>query len=402
MKPKIAVIGGGTAGLSFSSFIDTSKFEVTLFEQKNRLGSKLLVAGKGGFNLTHSEPLPLLIERYRPSSFLNEALLSFSNSDFRSFLKKVNIETFVGSSGRIFPVQSIKPIEVLNAIQKQILQNNVKLSTNSEWIDLKNEDNSITLQLKIDSRVCSQKFDYVVFAMGGKSWSITGSDGNWLQNIEQQLVKTTPFKSSNSAMKVSWPQSILESISGKPLKNISVSANNETVKGEIIITDFGLEGTPIYTLNNFIRNNDNQKVKSNISIDFKPGVSIHSLLKKIDSPIIKTWTNHIETKLKLSKTQMILLKQFTSKKEFLSPSFIVDKIKNFNIDIRGLAPVDEAISTVGGINIETLSQNFELKSVPNVFTIGEMIDWDAPTGGYLIQGCMSMGHYLAQYFNREV
>ncbi|MFK8036891.1 MAG: TIGR03862 family flavoprotein [Crocinitomicaceae bacterium] len=400
MKPRIAVIGGGTAGLSFSCFIDTSKYEVSLFEKKNRLGSKLLVAGKGGFNLTHSESISKLINRYSPNNVLEKALNNFTNTDFTLFLKKINISTYVGSSKRIFPIKSIKPVEVVSAIETEILKNNANVNLNSKWIGLKKRNNKSILTFETNNHQYDEEFDYVIFALGGKSWAVTGSDGSWINNFKELKVDTHTFESSNSAMQVSWPLSILKLISGKPLKNLSVTINKTTIKGELMITNFGLEGTPIYTLNKEFRENDNQGIKTELFIDFKPNSSLKSLINKIDQPILKSWTKHLENNLKLSKTQMTLLKEFTSKDEFLSVDLITKKIKNFRIEILGLAPIEEAISSIGGISTEAVDENFELKQLTNVFVLGEMLDWDAPTGGYLIQACMSMGYHLAQHLNR--
>ncbi|MFK8046203.1 MAG: NAD(P)/FAD-dependent oxidoreductase [Crocinitomicaceae bacterium] len=399
MKPKIAIIGGGCSGLSLACTINTTKFDVCLLEKKNRLGSKLLVAGKGGFNLTHSEPLSNLKERYFPTSLLNPSLSYFSNTDFINFLADIGIDTYTGSSRRIFPVQAIKPIEVVNAIEHKIIKNKVKIRTNIELTAFEKLADSLKLYLKIGEVISEEEFDIVVFSLGGRSWSVTGSDGKWLKMFERHNIKVSPFQPSNCAIKVNWPNSLIDKISGSPLKNISVSLGEQTLLGEVMLTDFGMEGTPIYTVSNRFEKFDNENTVQFVNLDFKPSSSKNTLLQKLERKRTSTWTNHLKKQLNLTKTQIELIRWKTSKAEFQSAEFIASLIKSFPIEISGLAPIDEAISTVGGINLSEISNHFELKKFKNMFVLGEMLNWDAPTGGYLIQGCMSMGQFTANYLN---
>ena len=400
MKPRIAIIGGGAAGLSFATQIDTKKYDVLLFEKKNRLGSKLLVAGKGGFNLTHSENLDILRTRYQPASLLDNPLSHFNNTDLMNYFSKMGIQTFIGSSKRIFPQKPIKPIEVLNAIELEIAKNKVITHTNAEWISLSKKENTIHLEFNLNGKLSHFTVDYVVFALGGASWSVTGSTGDWLEKFNALGISTGGFQPSNCAVEVNWKSDFIQKYAGFPLKNIGASINNQSFLGEIMITDFGLEGTPIYALSREFRTSINQKVKPLIFIDFKPTVNAEKLKTNLKVTQVGTWTQHIEKQLKLSKVQMALLKNYTTKAEFQNIDRIIELIKHFPLQIEKMASIEEAISTVGGVLTNEVNKQFEFNHCKNVFAIGEMLDWDAPTGGYLIQGCMSMGQYVANYFNQ--
>ncbi len=396
MKPKIAIIGGGASGLFFASEIDTNRFEVSLFEKNNQPGRKLLVAGKGGFNLSHSEPINQLKTRYTPDNFLSTVLLKYDNVELQNWFKQNGIPTFIGSSKRIFPEKQYKPIQVVNTILKVIETNGVHIYTNHEWIGF---DHSNELVFKHEGKTLTKSFDYIVYAMGGASWKVTGSDGNWTNHFKS--TKLNPFKPSNCAYLVEWPDHFIAHTEGKPLKNISLTCNGITRTGELMITEFGLEGSPIYGLSPQIRNQLNQKGSAIVYIDLKPEFDLDKIIKRLSETNQSNQTKLLQNRLKLSKEKIRLLKAFTDLDTFKSPEKLAGAIKRLPVPITGTAPLDEAISTVGGIALNEISPDFEIKKIPGHFAIGEMLDWDAPTGGYLIQACFSMGLYLANYFNRK-
>ena len=394
MKPRIAIIGGGAAGLFFAAHIDTDLYDVSLYEQNNQLGRKLLVAGKGGFNLSHSEPIDQLISRYTPDSFLKKALLEFDNETLRAWFKSNQIPTFIGSSRRIFPLKGFKPIEVLNMIIKSIEKNNVKIHTNHKWLG---NANSHILRFDFNGKKFDQDFDYVVYALGGASWKVTGSNGEWLKHFKSS--ETIPFAPSNCSYKVNWPDALIAHSEGKPLKNINITCSGETKTGELMVTRFGLEGSSIYALSPKIRQAITAHGQAMVYIDLKPEFSQSKINERLKQPYKKSWTNHIQSVLNLSKEKMKLLKSFTTFDDFNAPERLARFIKSLPIRLIGMAPIDEAISTVGGISLEAVNTKFELIDQPQHYAIGEMLDWDAPTGGYLIQGCFSMGLSLASHFN---
>ena len=394
MKKRIAIIGGGPSSFLLAAFLDTEKFEVTLYEKNKTAGRKFLVAGKGGFNLTHSEPIEQLIERYTPPAFLEKALTNFSNTDFRDWLEQIGIPTYIGSSKRVYPKEGIKPIEVLNTILKHLKTKGVIFKyehTFSGWDDANNpifNDKAI-------------QTDYTVFSLGGASWKVTGSEGNWIGTFAEKGIKTKPFQASNCGYQIDWDPQFIKQHEGTPLKNISISCDNSTQKGEAVITTFGLEGNAIYGLSPQIRAQINTKNRATVYIDFKPSLTVEIILSKIKLSKHKNTTQILKKGIKLSTAQIDLLKTYLSKDAYLNTASLAENIKRFPVEVVKTATIDEAISTVGGVDLTATTENFELKKIPNQFCIGEMLDWDAPTGGYLLQGCVSIGVYVGKYLNEH-
>lgn len=394
MKKKLSIVGGGTAGMFAAAFLDPEKFEVTIYEKKNSLGRKFLVAGDGGFNLTHAEELSLFKSRYTPPHFLDSALSQFSNVHLRKWLSQIGIETFVGSSKRVFPTQGIKPIEVLKAIEIFLKKREVEFKYNQSFTAWDDSNNLIFNSADL------VESDFVIFAMGGASWKVTGSDGSWLTQFADKKVETHDFRSSNCAYKVEWPKEFLQKHEGQPLKNIAISLKSKTQKGECVITQFGLEGNAIYGLSPQIQNELSTNNEAIISLDMKPTVHEETLVKKLRDSSSKI-TKRLKEDLKLGRVLIDLIKTTLTKEEFMDIPSLVQYIKNFPLKIVDAAPIEEAISTSGGISLNAIDENYELKKIPKQFIIGEMLDWDAPTGGYLIQACASMGVSLANYLNNK-
>jgi uncharacterized flavoprotein (TIGR03862 family) len=394
MKKQITIIGGGPSAFLLAAFLDPEKFKITIYEKNKTAGRKFLVAGKGGFNLTHSEPIDQLIKRYTPNDFLEAALNNFTNIDFRDWLDQIGIPTYVGSSKRVFPQAGIKPIEVLNAILTFIKEKGVIIKyehTFSNWDDTSNPIiNNKTIQT-----------DYTVFSLGGGSWKVTGSDGNWRNTFAEKGIKTKSFQASNCGYQIDWKPTFIQKHEGTPLKNIAVSCNNFIQKGEAVITTFGLEGNSIYGLSPHIREQLHTDKRASVFIDFKPSLTLEKLHAKIKSSPYRNTTEVLKKDLKLSTPQIDLLKTYLSKESYLNTESLSKSIKKFPLEIMNTVSIDESISTVGGIDLHAITENFELKNFPNQFCIGEMLDWDAPTGGYLLQACASIGVRLAKHLNEN-
>jgi hypothetical protein len=395
MKKEIAIIGGGPSALLLAAFLNPEKFKITLYEKNKTVGRKFLVAGKGGFNLTHSEPIEQFIQRYTPSIFLKNSLRSFTNTDFRDWLEKIGIPTYIGSSKRVYPQEGIKPIEVLNTMLKQLKEKGVVIKCNHTFSGWDKHHNPILNDKVIQA-------DSTIFSLGGSSWKKTGSDGSWLHTFSKRGIKTIPFQASNCAFQIDWEAGFIQKHAGTPLKNIAISCLQKIQKGEAVITNFGLEGNAIYGLSPEIRKQLHQDKKAIIFIDLKPSLSLEKLHAKIASPNYKNTTQILKKELKLTTAQIDLLKTHLSIETYLDLNLLAKNIKNFPLKINKTATIDEAISTVGGIDLKSLSENFELKNLPNQYCVGEMLDWDAPTGGYLLQGCASMGVYLANHLNKHL
>ena len=395
MKKSVAIIGGGPAGLMLAAQLNEIKFDVTIYERNATLGRKFLVAGEGGLNITHSEETHQFISRYTPASFFEKIISDFTNTDLRTWLKSIGIDTYIGSSKRVFPAKGIKPAGVLNAILNILDKKNVIVKENHIWKGWEKEN----LLFENNDQTISVKTDITVFALGGASRKVTGSDGGWINYFSQKGIEIIPFQPSNCAYRVQWEKEFIEMAEGKPLKNVSISCGDKNQKGEVVITKFGLEGGAVYALSPQIREQLNENKKAEISIDLKSQFSQEQIREKISERGNRSITKVLADRLGFGKLQIELLKSLLTKEEFTNAGLLAKNIKNLPVIITGTAPIDQAISTVGGIALTEIDSDFQLKKMPHNYVIGEMLDWDAPTGGYLLQGCFSMGHRLGKQLN---
>lgn len=402
MKKTIAIIGGGASALVLSAMLDEKIYDVTIYERNAALGRKFLVAGDGGFNLTHSEDIENLISRYSfdnfDTHFLEHSLRHFTNIDTRAWFKNIGIETYIGTSKRIFPIRGIKPIQVLNAILNVLKNKNVHIKTKHIWQGFNAQNDLFFLQN--DTKILV-KSDFTVFSLGGASWSKTGSDGHWASFFEEKGIKIIPFQASNCAYKIDWQGDFLKHAEGQFLKNIALSCGEISKKGEVVVTQFGLEGGAIYALSPAIRAQLKAYKTATVYMDLKPVLSFLDIKQKLSSKGNKSITSLLKEQLHLSETAISLLKNQLTKAEFTDVDILISKIKKLPLSIKGISPIEEAISTVGGISLDELDADFQLKKLSNHYAIGEMLDWDAPTGGYLLQACFSMGSYLANHLNQK-
>lgn len=388
-RKQIIVVGGGPAALMAADVL-SAEHHVRIFEQGKNIGQKFLLAGKGGFNLTNSAHDAELTVKYSPAGFMNNALHDFDSANLRNWLSEMNIPTFIGSSGRVFPEKHIRPIDVLNQIKKKLQNNGVVFHLHHEFVGFDNDKHVV---FKNGEEEIVLHADYIIFALGGASWPITGSNGSWRAIFDAMGVKTNAFQASNCGVNIRWPESIVKNHAGKPLKNIKLSVQNHEILGEALITDYGMEGNALYPLIPAIRDMLIANLAPAIHIDFKPMNTIDQLIQKPNGKEIKT--KDYSKVFNLGTAQLALLKAFSTRESFISIDGFVSNIKKLIIPIQSLRPVEEAISTVGGIPVQELNNDFSLKKYPWIYTIGEMVDWDAPTGGFLLQGCFSMGNYAA-------
>ena len=396
-KIHIAIIGGGPASLMLACSLDKSKFNISLYEKNSALGRKFLVAGKGGFNLTHSEELDAFSNRYFPKEFIAPFLKQFTNTDLRKWLASIGIETYVGTSKRVFPKKGIKPIDVLQAIEKQVLQNQVSIHYNHAWQGWNQDE--LVFEHKLTT--INIKSDITVFALGGGSWKVTGSDGQWLHYFTEQQITTLPFVPSNCAYKIHWDASFINLIEGQALKNCEFTCGNLSKKGEAVLTQFGIEGSGIYALSKPIREQLLSEKKATISIDFKPDLTELEIKNRLQNHERLSIKEILEKKLNITTAQIQLLKFATTKEQYHSPDYLSKLIKSYPLLLTDFATIDDAISTVGGISLTEVNEHLELNKRPHHYCMGEMLDWDAPTGGYLLQACFSMGYSLARHLNEH-
>lgn len=378
----IVIIGAGPSGLMAAQKLAEKGYTVHIYEQNKNAARKFLVAGHGGFNLTHHEPIEDFIQRY-DQRLLDPIIRSFDNEDTIKWLQEIGVETYVGSSGKIFPTPGIKPITVLQLWIKKLESLGVRISYEYTFTNFAKEELTLTHKSKNQNIT----FSKLILSLGGGSWKKTGSNAKWIPILESKEIETTPLQAANSGYETTVNYSILE---GCVLKNIEVRFENIRKKGEFVFTSYGVEGSPIYYLNRFTRN---KKLPLTIHIDLKINQSIDSIKDKIKDK--KNISKALKENLNITGTALKLL-QMLPKNIFTNPELLSEAIKNYPIEVKSLRPIDEVISTSGGISFNELDSSLALKKYPNIYCIGEMLDWEAPTGGYLLQACFSMGAWVAQ------
>lgn len=387
-RKHIAIIGGGPAGL-MAAYVLAPVHDVHLYEHGKTVGRKFLVAGQGGFNLTNSAEGPALLAKYTPPGFLDEALSAFGPGSLRAWLQELGIPTYVGTSGRVFPEKGIKPIEVLNALRARLIERGVQFHVEHAFVGFDAQANTI---MEHNGSRTALSADATLFALGGASWPVTGSTGGWPALFAPLGLDVVPFEASNCGISIAWPETFARDHAGKPLKNVRIKAGSLTSFGEATITEHGLEGNAIYPVVPALREAIAGEGPATLHLDLKPNNTKEQLLQKIAGKGPKNFA----AALNLDRATLALFKAFTPKERFVSPLAVAHDLKHLALPVTGLRPIEEAISTVGGIRPQDLAPDFSLKRWPNIFAVGEMVDWDAPTGGFLLQGCFAMGHYAAQ------
>jgi uncharacterized flavoprotein (TIGR03862 family) len=376
---KTIIIGAGPASLMAATQAIKKGDEVLVFEKMKTAGRKFLVAGDGGFNLSHIGDFDEFVSYYSHSQ-MADIIRQFTNNDLVQFLKELGIETYVGSSGKIFPNKEIKPAMVLNTWLTYLKNQGVQFFYNFVLEDFDNEK----VIIRSISGQETYTFDRLILGLGAASWPKTGSDAAWAPLFQSKKIEVIQFVPSNAGINVNLPKEFLHQFQGTVFKNVVVSHHGICRKGEVVLTEYGLEGAPIYYLNPSIR----KKMQIPIYIDFKQTHSEDEILTiLINSRNVSDGLK----KLKLPTAFVFWCKQFLSKQEYNKLSLISNLIKQFPIYSNSFRPLEEAISCAGGVSWDELNEKLQLKKFPAVSVVGEMVDWEAPTGGYLLQGAFSMG-----------
>jgi uncharacterized flavoprotein (TIGR03862 family) len=372
------IVGAGPAGLRAAEVIAQKGIHTSIFDQKASPGRKFLVAGRGGLNITHSEPLEEFAERYDRPDRWSTLLKRFSPADLRRWFKTLGVETFVGTSGRVFP-RNIRTPMILELWLERLDALGVDFQVGRRFHQmLGNGPYDLVFQRGKKYQLVTA--DAVVFALGGASWPQTGSDALWVEEFRRLGVPVNEFVAANVGWERSWSEVFLAVADGKPLKNLMVTCADKVVKGELMITKYGLEGGALYQLTRELRDSPE------IEIDFKPASSSAELKQRlrdgisIKEQVVRTW--------RLSPATAALIE------EIAHPETLSDWIsatKRCRIVLERPRPISEAISSAGGVSWDQLTDDLMLRSVPGVYCAGEMIDWEAPTGGYLMQGCFVTG-----------
>jgi len=390
LQQKVVIIGAGPGGI-FSAFLLLKQgHSVDLYDQSSGVGKKFLVAGKGGLNLTHSENIEIFASRYGKDKNLFVKLLQhFSPEDLVNWCNEIGVETFIGTSGRVFP-KNITAREILIKLMN-ILNANECFNLYLEHRLLKiNNDKTLLIESIVDKRIKTIHSENIILSLGGASWKKTGSDGKWEKHFEGLGIKVHPFTPMNCGFERTWSEYFIKKIDRHPLKNIKIMFDKRNEIGEVMLTPFGIEGSGVYAVSNLIRDEIYSQGSAHLYLDLRPSIKIDELIKKIRNKDKKiTLSNHLRKSINIDKKIFILLKEILNDYSLNCPERLAMSIKKLDIELFSPRPIDEAISTSGGVCFSELNDALELKKMPGMYIIGEMLDFEAPTGGYLLQGCFT-------------
>ncbi len=387
----VAVIGGGPAGLRAAEVAAEAGCAVTVFDRKPSPGRKFLLAGVGGLNLTHSEPLETFVSRYRGGGDRWPSLLAdFGPEALRAWAADLGVPTFVGTSGRVFP-EAKKAAPLLRAWIARLKKEGVAFRFRHAWRGWEGTEGGLHLLFDHEGRAVSYPCHSAVLALGGASYPETGSDGSWVPLLEARDIAVAPWRAANCGYAVAggWPEAVLAAAEGKPLKNIALTAGERRIEGEALVTRYGIEGSAVYALGAAIRESDPRVVR----IDFKPSLSAEELLRRWGTPPRSSaaFLAAAAPRWRLGPAAVALLEWGERENPSPTPRALAERVKDFPLPLGEARPLAEAISSAGGVAWRELDDSLMLRAAPGLFVAGEMIDWEAPTGGYLLQGCFATG-----------
>jgi uncharacterized flavoprotein (TIGR03862 family) len=399
----VAIIGGGPAGLMAAEEIASAGHLVSVYDAMPSVGRKFLLAGVGGMNITHAEPAEDFRARYTASSQFINTLKQFDSVALRNWVHGLGIETFVGTSGRVFP-KDMKAAPLLRAWLHRLRGLGVTFYPRHRWLGWgenvggKNTTELIFSTLENGNTITKTiTADAVVLALGGASWQRLGSDGAWVPLLRERNITVNELVPSNCGFDVAWSEMLRSQHAGAPLHGIGLSCTDlqgmsRSVLSEAIISAYGIEGTGIYALSKYLREQLEQNGSALLNIDLLPDLPLDKIVQRLNKPREKnSLSNFLRKQLHLSPAKLALLRELTTKQTFENTDLLAMSIKKLSVTLTATRPIDEAISSAGGVSAKDLDAAFMLKKIPGVFCAGEMLDWDAPTGGYLLTGCFASG-----------
>jgi uncharacterized flavoprotein (TIGR03862 family) len=389
----LLIVGAGPAGLYAADRLSAEGYSVLVVERMPSPARKFLMAGRGGLNLTHSEDLDDFKHRYREAEdFLAPMIDEFSPADLQQWCHDLGEDTFIGTSGRVFP-KKMKASPLLRALLRRLEQHKVSLQTRWTWTGITSDGTSRFINET--GAVHEIRAKTTLLALGGASWPRLGSDAAWVPVLEKHGIEIRPFKPANCGFRVSWSHHLSDRFAGTPLKRIRLSLGEKTVSGEALLSKQGIEGGAVYALSAEIRDALERSGKAELRADLKPQMPLEKLVERLSAGRAKqSLSNFLRKAAGLSAAEIALLRENGQFPD--TPEALARLIKSAPIAVNTPYDIGRAISSAGGIALDEVDEHLMLKKLPGVFAAGEMLDWEAPTGGYLLQACFSMSDRAAR------
>jgi uncharacterized flavoprotein (TIGR03862 family) len=392
--PRAVVIGGGPAGLMAAEALADSGVGVELFDAMPSVGRKFLLAGKGGLNLTHSEPMPAFVQRYGARAPQVATWLdALSPQALREWAAALGIATFVGSSGRVFP-QDLKAAPLLRAWLHRLRERGVVFHMRHRWLGWTADGALRFTSPQGERRIQAAA---IVLALGGASWQRLGSDGAWVPWLKEQGVEVAPLRPSNCGFEIAWSEHLRQRFAGAPIKPVALRFEGFERQGEFVLSDYGIEGSLVYAASASLRDAIERDGQATLTLDLLPAFDAERVAREVAHPRgSRSLSSHLKSRLGLAGAKMALLHEVLPREALADPKRLAAAIKALPLTVTAPRPIDEAISSAGGVRLEALDTQLMLAARPGVFCAGEMLDWEAPTGGYLLQAALASGRMAGQ------
>lgn len=387
-KKQIAIIGAGPAGLAAAQALSGLGHDITIYEAMPTPARKFLWAGKSGLNITHAEQFETFQTRFGAANArLSTALEQFTPDHIRAWATQLGVETFIGSSGRVFP-KAMKASPLLRAWLAELEAAGVQLKTRHKWCGFDGDQ----LMFETQDGTINIKPDAVILALGGASYQRLGSTAEWEKHLTKNNVTIAPLQPANCGFDVQWSEFLVEKFAGAPVKTVEITLGDKKTKGEFVISKSGVEGSLIYAFSAQLRDQLETNNQATLQLDLVPGKTAEQIADALARQNPKhSLSNRLRKGAKLTGVKAALVRELYPEANKATPEELGQRLKALELPLLRTRPIDEAISTAGGVAWDQIDENYMLKQMPGVFVAGEMIDWEAPTGGYLITACLATG-----------